>query len=67
MLNGRLFKRYYVSVKKDTKTGAFPITSNANEGPRSRFSSLGIRVAPADMKELDMFLAPGSSLTISEM
>jgi uncharacterized protein (DUF488 family) len=67
MLNGKLFKRYYVSVKKDAKTGAFPITSNANEGPRSRFSSLGIRVAPADMKELDMFLAPGSSLTISEM
>lgn len=67
MLNGKLFKRYYVSVKKDAKTGAFPITGNANEGPRSRFSSLGIRVAPADMKELDMFLAPGSSLTISEM
>ncbi len=67
MLNGKLFKRYYVSAKKDAKTGAFPITSNANEGPRSRFSSLGIRIAPTDMKELDMFLAPGSSLTISEM
>ena len=66
-LNGKLFKRYYVSVGKNAKPGAYPITSNANEGPRSRFSSLGIRVTPADMKELDMFLAPGSSFTISEM
>jgi LysM repeat protein len=66
-LNGKLFKRYYVAVSKKTSPGAYQITSNANEGPRSRFSALGIRVAPADMKELDMFLAPGSSLTISEM
>jgi LysM repeat protein len=66
-LNGRLFKRYYVSVGKDTKPGAYPITSKANEGPRSRFSALGICVAAPDMKELDMFLAPGSSLTVSEM
>ena len=33
----------------------------------ARFAALGIRVAPADMLELDMFLGPGSMLTISEM
>ena len=66
-LNGKLFKRYYVSVKKETNPGAYPITSAAKEGPRSRFATLGIKVAPVDMRELDMFLAPGSSLTISEM
>ena len=66
-LNGKLFKRYYVSVKKETPSGAYPITSAAKEGPRSRFAALGIKVAPIDMRELDMFLAPGSSLTISEM
>lgn len=67
MLNGKLFRRYYVSVKSGTKPGAYPITSKSDEGPRARFAALGIRVAPTDMRELDMFLAPGSSLTISEM
>ena len=67
MLNGKLFRRYYVSTKPDTKPGAYPITGKFDEGPRSRFSALGIRVAPSDMQELDMFLAPGSSLTVSEM
>ena len=66
-ISGKLFKRYYVSTGKGTAPGAYPITSKAEEGPRSRFSALGIRVAPADMLELDMFLAPGSTLTISEM
>ena len=66
-LNGKLFKRYYVSTKKETTAGAYPITSKAEEGPRSRFLALGIRVAPSDMLELDMFLAPGSVLTVSEM
>ena len=66
-LNGKLFKRYYVSVDEATPPGAYPITSASDEGPRSRFAALGIRIAPADMRELDMFLAPGASLTISEM
>ncbi len=66
-LNGKLFKRYYVSVGKATVAGAYPITSKAEEGPRSRFAALGIRVAATDMNELDMFLAPGSVLTVSEM
>lgn len=67
MLNGKLFKRYYVSVGSKTAPGAYPITSLAKEGPRSRFAALGIKVASVDMQELDMFLAPGASLTISEM
>ena len=66
-LGGRLFKRYYLSTGRDTRAGAYPITSKSEEGPRSRFAALGIRVAPADMLELDMFLAPGSMLTVSEM
>lgn len=66
-LGGRLFKRYYISTKRTTAAGAYPITSKAEEGPRARFAALGVRVAPADMLELDMFLAPGSMLTISEM
>ena len=66
-LNGKLFKRYYVSAGNKAAPGAYPITSVPQEGPRSRFAALGIRVSPPDMLELDMFLAPGSSLTVSEM
>lgn len=66
-LGGKLFKRYYVMAKRNAAPGAYPITSKPEEGPRARFSALGVRVAPADMLELDMFLAPGSTLTIAEM
>lgn len=66
-LGGRLFKRYYVTTRRSTPAGAYQITSKAEEGPRSRMEALRIRVAPADMKELDMFLAPGSVLTVAEM
>jgi LysM repeat protein len=66
-LNGKWFKRYYVSTSKKTKPGAYPITSAPQEGPQSRFAELDIRIAPKDVQELSMFLAPGSSLTISEM
>lgn len=66
-LGGKLFKRYYVTTKSGCAPGAYPITSKSNEGPRARFESLGIRIAPVDLLELDMFLAPGSLLTVSEM
>ena len=66
-LNGKLFKRYYFSVGDRTIAGSYPITSRADEGPRSRFAALGIKATPQDVKELDMFLAPGSSLVVSEM
>ena len=66
-LGGKLFKRYYVTTRRSTPSGAYPITSKPDEGPRSRMDALRIRVAPADMRELDMFLAPGSMLTVSEL
>lgn len=67
LLGGKLFKRYYVTVNAGCAPGAYPITSKSEEGPRARFAELGIRIAPVDMQELDMFLAPGSQLTVSEM
>ena len=66
-LNGRFFRRYYVTVRPETPPGAHPITSKPEEGPRSRFAQLGIRIAEDDMLELDMFLAPGAMLAIAEM
>ena len=67
LLGGKLFKRYYISAGAAAVPGAYPITSKSDEGPRARFASLGIRAAQSDMLELDMFLAPGSMMTISEM
>ncbi|MCQ2388906.1 MAG: hypothetical protein MJ138_04270 [Kiritimatiellae bacterium] len=66
-LNGKFFKRYYVSVSADVAAANYPITAKASEGPQSRFKALGIRMSPDDESELRMFLAPGAQLTVSDL
>ena len=66
MLKGKFFKRYEISVDpKKTKSGPpYPITREF--GPRKRFSALSIKMNPEDLIEMDMLLAPGSSLVVTE-
>ena len=66
-LNGKFFKRYYVSVSADVAAANYPITAKASEGPQSRFKALGIRMSPDDESELRMFLAPGAQLVVSDL
>ncbi len=66
-LNGKFFKRFYVSTSADTKPGAYPIGRGKGEGPLERFKALGLRFAPVDEAELRMFLAPGAQLTVSDL
>ncbi len=63
MLNGKFFKRYYVSISAKTKTGPYPITRSA--GPRTRFNELGLRFTNDDLEEIEMFLAPGSQMSVA--
>ena len=63
-LNGKFFKRYYVSTSAATKPGPYPITRE--KGPLDRFAELSIRAAEDDRDELKMFLAPGSALAIAD-
>ena len=61
--NGQFFRRYYLSVSKTAKSGVYPIESGAS--PASRFRELGMKLAPRDRSELEMFLAPGSRIVVS--
>ncbi len=63
MINGKFFKRYYVSISDKTKTGPYPITRSA--GPRTRFKELGLRFTNEDLEEIEMFLAPGSAMSVA--
>ena len=61
--NGQFFRRYYLSVSKTARSGVYPIESGAS--PASRFRELGMKLAPRDRSELEMFLAPGSRIVVS--
>lgn len=64
VMNGKFFKRYYVSSRKDTPHG--PNTITREKGPRTLFAELGLRMAPDERAELEMFLPPGSYVVIGE-
>lgn len=65
-LNGKFFRRYYLGPFAGApKAGAYPITRE--QGPRTRFTALGMRFVPPDLAEIEMLLAPGSTLSVSDM
>ena len=63
-INGKFFKRYYVSTGAATKKTSVQVTREA--GPRTRFKDLGLTFAPVDLDELAMFLPPGASIAVTE-
>lgn len=64
--NGDFFCRYYLTAAKSAKCEVYPISSEAGQTIGARFRALGIRVAPVDRAELEMFLPPGSRITVTE-
>jgi LysM repeat protein len=65
-LKGQFFKRYVVNTdpNKTLSGPPYPITREA--GPRTRFNQLKISMSAKDLLEMDMLLAPGSSLVVTE-
>jgi LysM repeat protein len=65
-LKGKFFKRYAVTTdpKKTLSGPPYPITREA--GPRTRFKQLKISMSANDLQEMDLLLAPGSSLVVTE-
>jgi LysM repeat protein len=65
-LKGQFFKRYAVVTdpQKTISGPPYPITREA--GPRTRFHQLKISMSAKDLQEMDMLLAPGSSLVVTE-
>jgi hypothetical protein len=64
--NGEFFRRYYLSTSKTAKCGAYPISPDSGQTVGARFRELGMRIAPADRAELEMFLSPISRITVTE-
>ena len=65
LLKKRVFKRYYVTVRKDAATGAYPVTNEMGSRATDRLRALLQQVAPVDRDELRFFLAPGSRITVT--
>lgn len=64
VLNGRFFKRYYVSSRKDARPGPSQVTRE--KSARQLLTELGLRAAPNDLAELEMFLSPGAYVIVAE-
>ena len=65
LLKKRIFKRYYVTVRTDAATGAYPVANEMGSRASDRLRSLLQQIAPSDRDELRMFLAPGSRITVT--
>lgn len=63
----KLFKRYYLRVGDKATPGSYPISNESGMTTVSRFSQFGLKpVQVSDRKELELFLAPGSRITVSD-
>ncbi len=62
--NGQFFRRYVVSAPKTTPAGVYPISPEAGATVHTRFRELGVKMTAADRAEIEMFLAPGSRITV---
>ena len=62
--NGQFFRRYVVSAPKTTPAGVYPIAPETGATVHTRFKELGVKMTAADRAEIEMFLAPGSRITV---
>jgi len=62
----RRARRYILSIAKSTPCSVYPISPESGATVHARFRELGIRASSPDRAELDLFLAPGSRITVAE-
>ncbi|MGN0846210.1 MAG: LysM peptidoglycan-binding domain-containing protein [Kiritimatiellia bacterium] len=64
--NGQFFRRYDLSISKAAPCAVYPIASESGATAHARLRELGARAAAKDRAEIEMFLAPGSRITVAE-
>lgn len=64
--NDQFFRRYYLATAKSAKCDVYAIAPEDGSTLHARFRELGVKIAPPDRAELEMFLAPGSRITVTE-
>lgn len=62
----RFFCRYNLSVSPSASCNVYDITAEAGSTLGARFRELGVRTSAEDRHELEMFLAPGSQIIVTE-
>lgn len=64
--NGQFFRRYVLAIAPTTPCSVYPVAQEAGATVHARLRELGVRASAADRAELDLFLAPGSRITVAE-
>jgi len=62
LLNGRFFKRYYMTGPVKGEVGAYELP----ERPRPFWASVGLVMLRADRAELELLMPPGSAVVLSD-
>jgi len=62
----KFFRRYYFKTSSAAPSAVYEISGEAKATVAARFRELGVRVDPETRRELEMFLAPGSRITVTD-
>ena len=65
-LRGNFFHRYSFSGGAHAAVGVYPVTSEPGKSARALLRSLGVTFSPENRADLEMFLAPESSINVSD-
>lgn len=65
-LKGTFFHRYSFTGGAHATAGVYPVTSEPGKSARALLRSLGVTFSPEDRADLEMFLAPESSINVSD-
>jgi len=62
----KFFRRYYFRTSASAPSAVFDISNETGGTVSARFRELGVRIDPETRHELEMFLAPGSRITVTD-
>lgn len=62
----KFFRRYYFKTSPGAACTVYDISQDVKSSVSARFRELGVRADPETRRELEMFLAPGSRITVTE-
>ena len=63
-IDGKFFRRYDASVKKDAELGERQVTRNDGESARGLLEKAGVSFSDADRKEITLMLPPGARIVL---
>ena len=65
-LKGAFFNRYSFTGGARATAGVYPVSREPGKTAHAYLRDLGVTFSPKDRSDLEMFLAPESSITVSD-